>query len=357
MNFKQSVSLAYFSSHDGPLKDQSVRWRNVANELGLSSQAKEKLEWMIFYQSVGNKNAALTAKYFGISRKTLHKWIARFDERNLKSLEEVSRAPHKKREWMVTMKEEEQIKTLREQTKCRYGKKKLKVLYNETYNEDISTWKIESVVRKYQLYKNPEEVSKKAKNKAKRKKKQRLLITEFKKTYDPEKQILWHVDAIILWWYNQRRVIFTALEEHTKIGYARVYKTNSSENSKDFLERLMYLVEGRVSFIHSDNGSEFEGAFAEACALFQITHIYSRARTPKDNAALERFNRTVQDEWLSLSEVGLDDINDANKDMSEWLGEYNTYRPHQSLDYQTPLAYATSYFNKVLPMYPASTSN
>jgi len=52
---------------------------------------------------------------------------------------------------------------------------------------------------------------------------------------------------------------------------------------------------------------------------FGIQQVYNRVRTPTDNPALERFNWTVQDEWLSMSEVGLDDIKEANQDLTEWL--------------------------------------
>jgi len=117
----------------------------------------------------------------------------------------------------------------------------------------------------------------------------------------------------------------------------------------------MYLVKGQVNFIHSDNGSEFEGSFKDACDILGLTHIYSRVRTPTDNPSLERFNWTLQDEWLSLSKVGLDNIDDANYDLTDWLIEYNDYRPHESLDYLTPLAYAQHNFFKVLPMWSART--
>lgn len=167
---------------------------------------------------------------------------------------------------------------------------------------------------------------------------------------------LWHTDAIIIWWYGVRRVIFTAIEELTKIGYARTYSTNSSRNAKDFLERLRYLSSNQLDNIHHDHGSEFFGEFEKACQELGIQQIFSRVRTPTDNAALERFNWTVQDEWLSLSEVGLDEIDEANDDLTDWLVEYNAERPHQSLNYRTPLEYGQQVF-KVSPMWSSSTSH
>lgn len=349
--FSKSVRLAYFPSKDFPLKEKWVRMRSVAEKVGSSSGAKEKLEWIIFYHTVSDCNAKRTSEYFGISRKTFHKWLKRFDETDLKSLEENSRSPITRRTWEVTPEEEKQIITLRKETKCVYGKKKLKKLYFRKYAEVISTWKIERVIRIHKLYR--EKVVEKAKVETKRKKKNKLLIKNVEKKN--EYGFIWHVDTIIIWWYGSRRAIFTATEDITKISFARAYGTNSSSHGADFLKRLVFLVDGKVEIMHSDNGSEFEKHFEEACGILGIQQAFSRPRTPKDNPSLERFNRTIQDEWLSLSEVGLDDINEANKDLTSWLIEYNNYRPHESLDYLTPLEYAQENFFQVLPMWSAST--
>jgi len=348
--FKRSVQMAYFPTKDSFLKERWTRVRGIAEKVGLSPRAKEKLEWIIFYHTVGKKSVVTTASYFGTTRKTLHKWLKRFDEKNLRSLEEKSRAPIQRREWEVTGKEEERIVFLRK-AHLKWGKKKLKRLYFRTYEERISTWRIERVIRKWNLYPDREKHKKYLRLKAKRKEKIYIKSLEKKDAFG----FLWHIDAIIIWWYGQRRVIFTALEETTKIAFARVYKTNSSSFSKDFLLRLVYLVDGKVNYIHSDNGAEFEGSFSEACSDLNLSQIYSRPHTPKDNPALERFNWTVQDEWLSLSEVGLDDIEEANKDLTSWLIEYNNLRPHQALDYLTPLEYADKHYFKVSPMWSAST--
>ena len=346
---KKRKLYAYFKSKDGPLKDYWVRLRIVAHDVELSPKALAKLEWIIFYFTVGKENAKGTANHFGISRKTLHKWLGRFNPKNLLTLEEESKAPKTKRTWAVTYEEEQRIIYLR-LLHLKWGKRKLKRLYLNEFGGKISTWKIETVVRRYGLY-PLEERKRRAKNKAQRKPK--ILITKFKKKN--KFGFLWHIDAIIIWWYGQRRIIFTAMEERTKIAFARVYKTNSSEFSKDFLERLYYLVNGRVNFMHSDNGAEFEGEFKKACNFLSINQIYSRVRTPKDNGALERFNWTIQDEWLSMSEEGLDDVRKANKDLTDWLIEYNNVRPHDSLDLDTPLEYAQKNYFNLLPMWSAWT--
>jgi transposase InsO family protein len=323
-------------------------WRQLADYWHISPEAKQRLEWIIFYETVGGKNARETAKYFSISPKTFHKWKRRFNPQRIQSLEEVSRAPKNKREWMVTTLEEQRIINLRK-SYIKYGKKKLRVLYNQDFGCDISTWKIERVIRKHKLY--PPKLDYKRKYE-RRTKEPKTRITELKTGYEGT---LWHTDAIIIWWYGTRKIIFTALEDKTKVAFARVYLSNSSRIAKDFLERLIYLSDSDIKIIHSDNGSEFAGEFKKECQELRIKQVYSRVRQPKDNPSLERFNRTVQEEWLELSEVGLDDLKEANLDLTHWLIEYNNHRPHQALDYMTPLAYAAKL--RVLPMYPASTSS
>ena len=351
--YKQQWKNYFFTAKPIDIPKKWTLLRSLGKDI-LSLKAQEKLEWIIFYHNVSGENALGTASYFGINPKTLHKWLRRFDEKNLFSLEEKSRAPFKTRGWMVTPKEEANILNLRKRN-LELGKKKLQVLYLAEYGEHISTWRIERVIRKYNLY--PDLVKHDYQVQKKRNSVPKVRIHTVKEQLKQVKQFgfLWHIDTVIIWWYGQRRIIFTAMEDVTKIAFARVYKTNTSGFSEDFLKRLLYLTEGKVNIMHQDNGSEFQGAFERACQTLGILQIYSRPYTPKDNPSLERFNSTIQYEWLQYSKIGLDDINAANQDLTNWLVKYNSYRPHQALDYKTPLEYAQDNFFRVLPMWSAST--
>lgn len=343
----------FFPAKALTIPDKWTLLRRVAQDTR-SLTAQLKLEWIIFYYTVAKEDATKTASHFGIARKTFHKWRSRFNERNLASLEEHDRAPIHTRGWDVTTTQEDRIMGLRK-THLKYGKAKLKVLYEGQYHESITTWKIERVVRRHRLYPDPVAQTKRVRRIRKEAARPVLRIGDVPTptTFGH----LWHVDAIILWWYGTKRVIFTALEDLTKIGYARVYGSNASVHAADFLKRLRYLVSGAIDLSHQDNGAEFKGAFEQACTTLGIVQAFSRVRTPTDNAALERFNWTVQDEWLSLSQIGLDDILTANTDLTEWLVEYNLHRPHQALAYQTPFGYAEKHFFQVLPMWSARTAS
>lgn len=87
----------------------------MAKELELSREAKNRLEWMIFYETKAEKDASLTARYFGIGRSTFHKWRSRFDEANLRSLETRSRAPKKVRQRQFIPVKDQRVIGLRKQ--------------------------------------------------------------------------------------------------------------------------------------------------------------------------------------------------------------------------------------------------
>ena len=344
------ASAAYFKSSKIDVSKYDL-FRKVAKDLPLEAQIR--LEWIIFYETVGGRDASATARYFKISRKTFHKWLLVFknSRQDVKSLCSRSTTPVTKRVWTVTPVQEKRIKELR-LSHMKYGKAKLRVLYSQMYGENITTWKIERVIRRLELYPNKKTREKKLRIKKIRQYQRKVRIKDFKK--EPTLGFLWHFDTVEVWWYGQRRYIFTALEDLAKIAYARVYSSKVSGNAEDFLYRLLYITNNQVLNSHQDNGSEFEKHFADACSKLNITQVFSRPHTPKDNPCLERFNRTVQDEWLSMSESGLDNIKEANKDLTEWLVEYNFNRPHHSLDLKSPIVYAQENF-KVSPMWSAST--
>ena len=127
---RKPASFYFFKRKPVVRKDRYETWREVANLLGFKAHERLRVEWMVFYYTAGKENAALTAKHFGMSRKTFHKWSRRFKDSkcNVQSLADQSKAPRHRRSWEVTLTQEERIRGLRNRYPY-YGKKKLKVLY------------------------------------------------------------------------------------------------------------------------------------------------------------------------------------------------------------------------------------
>lgn len=334
------------------LLEEYERWREVTKELKLSREARLRLDWIIHYYQ-GNTTTE-TARHFGISKKTFYKWFGQFDRDNLYTLyclEDKSKAPKRVRQREITSLEEQRIIQLRKRY-IRYGKMKLAKIYETTYQEKISSWKVQKVIESYWLYYNPIKTARTARKRATGQKKKRITELNLDKLswYQKKSGYIICLDTVVIHWNSVKRYIFTAVDKYGKVAYARMYKTKSTQNSEDFLYRLHFLLDGQIPRVGHDNGTEFEKYFKAACVKLKIEQYYSRVRTPKDNPNNERFNRTLQEEFIQLGNFHSDPVV-FNRKLTEWLIEYNFHRPHTALNYQTPME-----FSKVLPMYSSYTS-
>ena len=169
---------------------------------------------------------------------------------------------------------------------------------------------------------------------------------------------LFQLDTIVIYWDNLKRYILTAIDHGTKIGYARMYENKSSRSAADFLYRLRYLVDQPIENLQTDNGTEFVWEFEKATVRPGIQRYFSRVKTPKDNPEIDRFNRTLEYEWLYDCNLSLDP-EELNPRLTKWLIEYNLNRPHQSLGYLAPMEYIQKELAKirspVSPMWSATT--
>ncbi len=309
---------------------------------GLSKTAKNRIKWFDYCKK--RDNVSKTCRHFGISRQCFYKWNKRYDPKNFWTLEDKPTAPIHKRQREITGEQEMRIVNLRK-THIKYSKIKIAKIYEREYGETISSWKVQKVIEKYpNLYHNPAKTAKTTRKRLQGIKKKR--ITELKKK--PKAGFLLCLDAIVIYWNGIKRYIFTAIDRYTKVAFARMYKQASSYNAADFLNRLLYLTEGKIENIQTDNGSEFAKYFEQACQKYRLDRYYNRPRTPKDNPVNERFNKTVEDEFINLGNLTTE-IPVFNRSLTEWLIEYNFKRPHQSLNYETPIK-----MSEVSPRYSSS---
>ena len=331
------VYESYRKNKSNKLLSKYERWRDIAKVLKLSKQARNRLEWMIYYETKSNNSVPLVCRYFGISRSTFYKWYSRFKEFNLHTLETRSTKPNNMRSRQKEWVKDERVIKLRKKYPY-FGKMKIRVMYVRLHNEHITSWYVQRVIEEYKLYpkKKKKHYSKKKSSIVKKK------ISEC--TKQPTTGFLLHLDTIVLHLQGVKRYVITAIDEHSKISYARVYKSHASISTVDFFKRLNYVLEEKIENVHTDNGCEFHKHFEQSLKKLDLNHWWSRPRTPKDNPSNERFNRTFREEFLNWGNFNKDtDI--FNKRITDWLVEYNSIRPHQSLNYLTPLQFAEKTMN------------
>ena len=81
------------------------------------------------------------------------------------------------------------------------------------------------------------------------------------------------------------------------------------------------------------------GLFQQRLKQDGIKQVFSYPRCPKINAYVERFNRTLREEFLNVNSILIKEKDDFDKLLIDWLVYYNSKRPHFSLNLKAPLQY------------------
>ena len=308
----------------------------------MSDIAKRKMEIINFYDEFGEKATKLA---FGADRKVISRWKKRLTRSGgrLESLIPYSTRPKQLRRVSYDQKIVEFIRQYR-RNHPRTGKEKIKPELDEySLKEGIKTVSestIGNIIKRHKfffqksgrVYHNPN--SKWAKNEAKRKIRLRV-------KHPPKLDSFGHIqsDAVQRITDGIRDYFYSAIDAKMKFTLTLNYKSLNSRNNKDFYQRFRRVYPGTIKDWQSDNGSENLGEFDQQLEKDQIPHFFSYPHCPKINTYIERYNRTVQEEFIDNN---LDIIHDKqlfNQKLSEYLIWYNTKRPHKSLGLKSPLQY------------------
>jgi putative transposase len=111
----------------------------------------------------------------------------------------------------------------------------------------------------------------------------------------------------------------------------------------------------RPEVIVSDNGPELTSQALDAWAYgrgVRLHHI--QPGKPTQNAYIESFNGKLRDECLN--EHWWRSLREAQLTIEAWRRDYNTVRPHESLSWQTPAAFAAAWAGGAPPAHPEAHS-
>lgn len=91
-----------------------------------------------------------------------------------------------------------------------------------------------------------------------------------------------------------------------------------------------------LTMVQADNGPEYGRYFEQQMKRADIQTRHSRLHRPNDNAHIERFNRTIQEECIGHYWNRSVPLPSQQAKLTAWLEYYNTRRVHLSLQLQTP---------------------
>lgn len=302
-----------------------------------SNPAKFRLHVLKHFYQYGWRS---TVDAFGIGKSTLYDWKKSY-ERSRKSL--VSLIPKKTKPKRVRqMTTDTRIVQFIREFRQQYGntgREKIKIFLDEYTAElginSISERTISKVIKQRNLFFD-------LKNKIKRRNKFSRQRT--KKSPHVSAPGFIEMDSVILYINSSRHNFMCCIDIYTKFAHVRKVKAISSLQAKLTFQEFEKLSPHKIHTVQTDNGSEFFLNFHEYLEEQQINHQFTYPRSPKINGVVERFNRTIQEEFINRNDEIFYDAEAFKVKLNQYLSWYNSKRPHMALNYLSPLQFIQTNF-------------
>ena len=305
----------------------------------ITKEAEERLRILKYWRKYGLE---ATHDAFKAKRSTLYTWLKIYKDSGYKieSLNPSKQARINNNKRIIDFKVLREIKRLRLDVCPNMGKAKVKKdldKYCIKHSLPIySESKIGRIIKEKKIYHHRQKVYhngtiKVVKKKKKLRKPSNLAIN------NPGDLI--EIDTIVKFTWGIKRYIVTAVDIHSRYSFAMVYKRHDSVSAKDFFKKLEQVFPYKIKAAQTDNGSEFHKYFMQYLEQRKITHYWNYKGQPYKNGHIEKYNRTIQEEFIDQNEIALEDVNLFNQKLVDWLIWYNTKRYHWSLNLMSPVDY------------------
>lgn len=282
-------------------------------------QARNDVVW-------GRLTVQQAADKYGVNRSTIWRWIKKAKQMHLNGNTYIwteSSAPHRHPN-MLKPKVVDRILALRKQLK-RCAPVIQEHLVREGYKVSLSS--VERTLRRLDLV---------------RKKKQARFYTPLPKPSVLVPGAFVQMDTIhFVKTDGSRFYVYALIDVYSRLAYAEYQPKLSQQTSVAVLLRANTLLKFPFRMVQTDNGPEFRDGFLGALTRQKIQLRHSRICKPNDNAHIERFNRTLQDECFSGK---LPNEATIREELQRYIDYYNHDRLHLGLQLQTP----TEFVAKVL---------
>ncbi len=133
------------------------------------------------------------------------------------------------------------------------------------------------------------------------------------------------------------------VDEHTREALAiAVERRIDADHTVSVLDRIVTARGRPPELVRMDNGPELTAnALRDWCRFGGSGACYIEPGSPWENPFVESFGGKVRDEVLAVE--AFDSLLEAKTVIEDWRNTYNMIRPHSSLGWKTPAAYAASW--------------
>lgn len=286
--------------------------------MSILTQQKYQRQRMISYAR--KHSVTETAIRYHVSRKTVYKWLKRYDGTTDSLMDRSHRPHHSPREHTQT-----ELKQIRRRLK-KHQWKDLILAYQELLEKDGYTRSYGGFKRTAARLKAEKRPQAKKKRKAK----------PYKRAQYPGQKLQIDVKYVPSYCVANGRKYYqyTAIDECTRWTYREMYEEHSTYSSKQFLEKLVEKAPFPLREIQTDNGTEFTNRlittksrhltmFEEALEEKGILYHRIRIGTPRHNGKVERQHRI--DEERFYKKMRMYSLEDGRKQLSVYQKKSNRY--------------------------------
>lgn len=311
------------------------------DETEYSSIAYERLEKIKAFNSLRSQGAHIDTicNALKVKQSTIYNWKQNYKKYGLIGLENQSRAPNKVREAKYSSVLENKVLEIRKQNPL-YGKNKIKVILERDFNISASVSMVGRIISKF--IKN-NRIKSASFYYAKKMTKRRIFnnhakrwTKDMKSTRPGELIQIDHMTVHLGADFTVKH--FQAICPITKWVVQQAYSCATSNVASKFLDLVRSELPFIVKSIQVDGGSEFMGEFEKNCQNYAIPLYVIPPKSPEYNGVVERTNASSKFEFYYFYQNELN-IASLRKDLSLYVKKFNTFRPHQSLHFLTPLQY------------------
>jgi putative transposase len=299
-------------------------------------------------------NVSELCRDFGISRKTAYKWVARFRERGVAGLDDLSRRPHNS---PLRVDAEMAIECVRlRRIHPHWGPKKLRAILLRSFGKERAP-SVRTIARIVERAGEPPI--------RKRRPSTTTAPTQSPSVIATAPNDVWTAD-FKGWWRtgdSARAEPLTIRDAHSRfiLAIQLMHKTDIT-SVKDTFERL-FERHGLPACIQVDNGSPFismraRGGLTALSAWWValgIRLVRGRLGHPEDNGAHERMHADMR---FELEDEACANLPAQQAACDRWRQEFNHVRPHEALEQRVPAdIYRKSdrqYRGVRRPSYPAA---
>ncbi len=296
--------------------------------------AQYRLDVLCHYWQFG---VASTLDAFPVSRASLFRWQKdlKKNDGKLQSLIPKSTRPKRVRTMQVPDQLIDKIKSLRK-TWPNLSKHKIKPLLDifcrENGYKQISPTTIGEVIRRHKFFFKDSGRSCHDPNRKKQAKKKKIRV------YKAPKHQEGYVEADLVETRADGQKKYTAcfIDIGSKVAFSKTLRRKTSQNILQSFLEFEEFNPSKIRVFQTDNGSEFEGALDNFLRKERpnILRKYTPVRTPKINGVIERYNRSLQDDWLKHHLHLFHDDENWSQSLKSYVYFYNYQRVHEALQYK-----------------------